>query len=129
MSKRSKACQRCRRCETLYCKTNKGSKGYVFQRCQKWYLWLLHNTVYRVMLLMLLMSEVSKVYCTLYTVASHPCQEGRLFSALSTKRMIAGKMHSQSPVLKTKGAHSNLEILRYLQTKLHPPYPNQTACL
>ena len=29
--------------------------------------------------IMLLMSEVLKVYCTLYTVASHPCQEARLF--------------------------------------------------
>ena len=51
-------------------------KGYVCQRCRKWCLWLLHNTGYRVLLLM---SEVSKVYCTLYTVASRPCQEGRLF--------------------------------------------------
>ena len=49
---------------------NKGSKAI------KWCLWLLCNTVYRVMLLM---SEVLKVYCTLYTVASYPCQEGRLF--------------------------------------------------
>ena len=49
---------------------NKGSKAF------KWCLWLLHNTVYRVMLLM---SEVLKVYCTLYTVASHPYQgEGYL---------------------------------------------------
>ena len=36
-------------------------------------------TVYRVMLLILLMLEVSKAYCTLYTVASRLCQEGRLF--------------------------------------------------
>ena len=116
-------------------------KGYVCQRCQKWYLWLLHNTAYG---LLLLMSEVSKVYCILYTVASHPCQEGRLFvtvqylkSLLSwgfsgsppvsprrqlcklswtcqTKRMIAGKMHSQSPILKTKGVLSNPVILTYL---------------
>ena len=37
-------------------------------------------------------------------------------------------MHSQSPVLETKGVLSNPVILRYLQTKLHPPYPNKTAC-
>ena len=29
--------------------------------------------------------------------------------------------HSQSPILKTKGALSNPVILTYLQTKLHPP--------
>ena len=48
---------------------------------------------------------------------------------LSTTRVIAGKMHSQSPILKTKGMLSNSVILRYLQTKLHPPYSNQTTCL
>ena len=62
-------------------------KGYVCQRCQKWYLWLLHNTVYRLMLLML---EVSKVYCTLYTVASCPCQEGRLFVTVFEKPSVLG---------------------------------------
>ena len=51
------------------------------------------------------------------------------FLDLSTTRVIADKMHSQSPILKTKGALSNLVILTYLQTKLHPPYPSQTACL
>ena len=84
---------------------------------------------YRVLLL--------KDYCTLYTVASCPCQEGRLFEPsvlgvlavhhwsekaalltfldLSTTRMIAGKTHSQSPILKlTKGALSNPVILTYL---------------
>ena len=45
------------------------------------------------------------------------------------KGVIAGKMHSQSPILKTKGALSNPVILTDLQTKLHPPYPNQIACL
>ena len=66
---------------------------------------------------------------TLHKVASHPCQEGRLlycvslpswgfscspvsqskeaallaFLDLTTTRVIAGKMHSQSPILKTKG--------------------------
>ena len=60
---------------------NKGSKAI------KWCLWLLHNTVYRVMLLM---SEVLQVYCTLYTVASHPCQEGRLFLTVFEKPSILG---------------------------------------
>ena len=50
--------------------------------CQRWCLWLLHNTVYRVMLLMSKVSRVSNtMYCALYTVASHPCQEGRLFES------------------------------------------------
>ena len=66
---------------------------------------------------------------TLHKVASRPCQEGRLlycvslpswgfscspvsqseeaalltFLHLTTTRVIAGKMHSQSPILKTKG--------------------------
>ena len=63
---------------------------------------------------------------TLHKVASHPCQEGRLlycvslpssgfscspvsqseeaaFLDLTTTRVIAGKTHSQSPILKTKG--------------------------
>ena len=66
---------------------------------------------------------------TLHKVASCPCQEGRLlycvslpswgfscspvsqseeaalltFLDLTTTRVIAGKMHSQSPILKTKG--------------------------
>ena len=47
----------------------------MYVRCQKWCLWLSHNTAYRVLLLM---SEVSNDI-VLYTVASHPCQEGRLF--------------------------------------------------
>ena len=51
------------------------------------------------------------------------------FLDLSTTRVIAGKMHSQSPILKTKRALSNPVILTYLQTKLQPPYPNQTTCL
>ena len=60
---------------------NKGSKAI------KWCLWLLQDTVYRVMLLML---EVSKVYCTLYTVASRLCQEGRLFVIVFEKPSILG---------------------------------------
>ena len=36
------------------------------------------------------------------------------FMDLSTTRVIAGKMHSQSQILKTKGVLSNPVILRYL---------------
>ena len=102
---------------------------------------------------MLFMPEVSKVYCTLYTEASRPSQgEGYLKNLLScgssysplvslrmqlcypswtlqTTKVIDGKMHCLSPILKSKGALINPVILTYLQTKLHPPYPNQTDCL
>ena len=47
------------------------------------------------------------------------------FLDLSTTRVITGKTHSQSPILKTKGVLSKPVILTYL----HPPYPNQTSCL
>ena len=84
---------------------------YVSQRHQRWCLQLLCNTVNRVILLILLMSKVSKVsntmYCTLYTALL-------TFLDLSTIRVIAGKTHSQSPFLKTKGVLSNPVILRYL---------------
>ena len=51
------------------------------------------------------------------------------FLDLTTTRVIAGKMQSQSPILKSKGALSNLVILTDLQTKLHPPHPNKLpAC-
>ena len=89
---------------------------------QKWCLWLLCNTIYRVMLLILLMLKGQK--CTLYT-APLALQGGRLFIwkafhlvglavhqqsvrggnfnflGLVNYKVIAGKMHSQSPILKT----------------------------
>ena len=40
--------------------------------------------------LMLLISEVSKVYCTLYTVAFHPCNEEKLFVTVFEKPFILG---------------------------------------
>ena len=70
INKRSKGTSEVSEVSNIVPIINKGSKAI------KWCLWLLHNTVCRVMFLM---SEVLKVYCTLYTVASHPCQEGRLF--------------------------------------------------
>ena len=132
--KDQRACQRCRRCETLYSNTNKGSKGYVCRRCRKWCLWLLHNTANRVLLLI---SEVSKVIVLCIQWPLAPARgEGycvSLFSwglDLSTTRVIAGKTHSQSPILKTKGALSNLVILTYLWEQsciLHTL--TKTACL
>ena len=71
------------------------------------------------MVLMSLMSEVSKVYSTLYTgpltpsigkatafclvgLTVHQSEEAALltFWDLSTTRVIAGKVHSQPPILK-----------------------------
>ena len=52
------------------------------------------------------------------------------FLDLSTTRVIAGKMHSQSPILKTKGRSANLVILTYLWEQsciLHTL--TKTACL
>ena len=106
--KDQRACWRCRRCETLYSNTNKGSKGYVCQRCRKWCLWLLHNTAYRVLLLM---SEVLEGYLfepsalLVKWFTTSQSEEAALltFLDLTTTRVIAGKTHSQSPILKTKG--------------------------
>ena len=100
-------------------------KCYVCRRRRRWCLRLLHNTV-----------------CRVYSVYSGPSprQEGRLVVAVrpvglavhhqavrggsfvlkcsgtcQTTRVIAGKMHSQSPILTvTKGALSNPVILTYL---------------
>ena len=109
---------------------------YSCQKVQKWCLRLLCNTVYRVMLLILLMLKGLKVY-SVYRASLPSKDEGYLkslpscgfsysppvsprrqtlltFLDLSTTRVIAGKMHSQSPILKTKGVLSNLVILTYL---------------
>ena len=115
-------------------------KCYVCQRCRRWCLWLLHNTAYRVLLLISCMLKVSKMslLCTLYTgplaparregylslpswgfSSSPPVSPKRQLCSLSwtcqTTRMIAGKTHSQSPILKAKGALSNSVILTYLR--------------
>ena len=58
------------------------------------------------------------LYCAfcLVGLAVHQSEEAALltFLDLSTTRVIAGKIHSQSPILKTKGALSNPVILSYL---------------
>ena len=114
--KRSKQCQRCQRFQDFKC--------YVCQRCRRWCLWLLCNTAYRVLLLISLMSKTSKmpntiVLCIvlcLFIWAFHPvglavhhyAVWGGTFvlkcsGTCQTTRVIAGKTHSQSPILKTKG--------------------------
>ena len=74
--------------------------------------------------------QIYDAFC-LVGLAVHQSEEAALlaFLDLSTARVLTGKTHSLSPILKTKGVLSNPVILRYLQTKLHPPYPNQMpAC-
>ena len=51
----------------------------------------------------------------LWFTTSHSKEAALLsFLDLSTTKVIAGKTHTQSPILKTKGVLSNLVILRYL---------------
>ena len=150
-AKDQKACRRYQRCETLYCNTNKGSKGYVCWRCWKWCLWLFTQHY--------IQSTVTHVggvegYCTLYTVASHPYQERRLFIwafclgglAVHHQSVRGGSFvnflglvklqgwfqarHTANPqFLKLKGAQQPSNSYISMGTKLHPPYPKQTACL
>ena len=81
------------------------------------------------------MSKMSKILCIQWPLAppggkarcsrpscgfsgSPPCSPRRQLCKLSwtchTTRVIAGKTHSKSPILKTKGALSNSVILTYL---------------
>ena len=58
-------------------------------------------------------------FCLVDLVVHHQSVQGGsfvnlTFLDLSTTRVIAGKMHSQSPILKTKGALSNPVILTYM---------------
>ena len=99
------------------------------------------------------MSEI--LYYTLYTVAPCPSRgEGYLdlfepstlwvyrfttsqteeaalltFLDLTTTRVIAGKTHSQSPILKCYGGAQQPSNSYISTTKLHPPHPNKLpAC-
>ena len=59
-------------------------------------------------------------YYTLYTVASRPCQEGRLLCEPSVLGGLA--VHHWSEL---KGAQQPGNSYISMGTKLHPPYPNQ----
>ena len=71
--------------------------------------------------------EDANYYCTLYTGPLTPLGKAIYLKAFhlvglavhhqscQTTRVIAGKTHNQSPILKTKGVLSNPVILRYLQ--------------
>ena len=131
---------------------------YSSWKSQKWCLRLLCNTAYRVLLLnLLLMSKGLKVsntmYCTLYTgpltpprrkaiylkafhlvglaVHHQPVQGGSFVNFLGLVKLQGWLQvrHTADPqFLKLRGAQqpSNSYIST---TKLHPPYPKQTACL
>ena len=109
---------------------------YSSRKSQKWCLWLLWNTAYRVLLLnLLLMSKGLKVsntmYFTLYTGPLTPLGKAIYLKAFhlvglavhhqscQTTRVIAGKTHNQSPILKTKGVLSNPVILLQQSCILH----------
>ena len=109
-------------------------KCYVCRRRRRWCLRLLRNTV-----------------CRVYSVYSGPSprQEGRLVVAVrpvglavhhqavrggsfvlkcsgtcQTTRVIAGKTHSQSPILKCYGGTQQPGNSYVSMTKLHPPHSN-----
>ena len=113
--------------------------------CRRWCLRLLRNTVCRV--------QISCWRCRRYSVYSGPLprQEGRLVVAVpsrpvglavhhhavrggsfvlkrsgtcQTTRVIAGKMHSQSPILKYCGGAQQPGNSYKSMTKLHPPHSN-----
>ena len=123
----------------------------------KWCLWLLRNTAYRVLLLnLLLMLKGSKVsntmYCTLYTGPLTPPRGKAIY--LKAFCLVGLAVHHQSVwggsfvnflgLVKLQGwlqarrtANHQFLKLRGTQqpgnsyistTKLHPPYPKQTAC-
>ena len=69
--KDQRACQRCRRCEIMYCKIKRLCMSEV------------SKVVFVAFTQHCIQSTVTHVRgvkgCTLYTMASRPCQEGRLF--------------------------------------------------
>ena len=90
------------------------------------------------------------LYCTLYTVATHPCQEGRLlcepsiFGGLAVHHWsvwggsfvkflgtcqlqgwLQARCTANPQFLKLKGTQQPGNSYISMGTKLHPPYPNQ----
>ena len=95
-----------------------------------------------------------KGYCTLYTMASCPCQEGRLFTwafhlgglvvhhqsvrggsfvnflgLAKLQGWFQARCTANPQFLKLKGTQQPSNSYISIGTKLHPPYPKQTACL
>ena len=92
--KDQRACRRCWRCEILYCKIKRLCMSEV------------SKVVFVAFTQHCIQSTVTHVRgvkgCTLYTVASHPCQ-----------------------FLKLRGTQQPGNSYISMGTKLHPPYPNQ----
>ena len=113
-------------------------KCYVCRRCWRWCLRLLCNTVCRVQI----SCRRHQRYSVLCIQWPSPHQEGRLVVAIrpvglavhhhavqggsfvlkhsgtcQTKRVIAGKTHSQSPILKTKGHSATQQFLHMYGNK------------
>ena len=129
-----------------------GFKCYVCGRCRRLCLQLLRNTAYRVLLLISLMSKMPNII-VLCIQGPSPLQGGRLFiwalrpvglavhhhavqggsfvlkcsGTCQTTRVIAGKMHSQSQILKCYGAAQQPGNSYKSMTKLHPPHSNWTC--
>ena len=90
---------------------------------------------------------------TLHKVASHPCQEGRpivwafrlgglavhqsvwggsfvnFLGLVKLQGWLQARRTANPQFLKLKGAQQPSNSYISMGTKLHPPYPNQTACL
>ena len=107
-----------------------------------WCLWLLHNTVYRVMkcqnstLLCIKwpLTHLGGKSCTAFCLvglAVHQSEKVAFltFLDLSTTSVIAGKTHSQSPILKTKGTLSNPGFLQSYEQSCILHTLTKTACL
>ena len=122
-------------------------KCYVCRRGRRWYLWILHNTVCRVQISCRRCQRYSvlciqwslalpggKAHCSRtirpvgLAVHHHAVQGGSFVFKCSgtyqTTRVIAGKMHSPSPILKCyEGAQQPGNSYKAM-TKLHPPHSN-----
>ena len=67
------------------------------------------------------------------SVVHHHAVQGGSFvlkcsGTCQTTRVIVGKMHSQSPILKCyRGAQQPSNSYKSMRTKLHPPHSNQTC--
>ena len=122
-------------------------KCYVCQRHPRWCLWLLRNTVCRVQISCRRYSVLCIQWplappggkaccsCTIHPVGlavHHHAVRGGSFvfkcsGTCQTTRVIAGKTHSQSPILKCYRGTQQPSNSYEAMTKLHPPHSNRTC--
>ena len=124
-------------------------KCYVCRRHRRWCLQLLGNTVCRVQIHVEDVEDTHSVYsgpspppagkaCCSHTVCPvglavhHHAVRGGSFvfkcsGTCQTTRVIAGKTHSQSPILKWYGGTQQPSNSYETMTKLHPPHSNRTC--